>query len=190
MSKQANNQPIDLSLPFKLVVIVSAVVFMLAVVNGLTYEKIASNEAEKSNGARQEIFADAVGFKRLDFELTGEEAKSVSEIYVVESSNEEFLGYCFSVVGTGFGGDISLIVGVDLNCAVVGVKVISHSETPGIGSVALEDEGALLPLFAGVKASEVSGISAVSGATYSSAGVKEGVAVALKVADRILREGY
>lgn len=190
MSNQANKQSLDMSLPVKLVIIVAAVVLMLAVVNGLTSEKIAANEAEKSNAARQAIFTDAVGFKLIDFNLTKEEEKSVSEIYAAESVGEDFLGYCISVVGSGFGGDISLIVGVDFDGSIVGVQVVSHSETPGIGSVALAEDGALLPAFVGAKLSDVDGVSAVSGATYSSAGVKEGVSIALEVAARILKEGY
>ena len=182
MSNQANKQSLDMSLPVKLVIIVAAVVLMLAVVNGLTSEKIASNEAEKSNSARKEIFTDATGFSLVNFQLTKEEEKSVSEIYAAEGSGEDLLGYCISVVGSGFGGDISLIVGVNLDGSVMGVQVISHTETPGIGSVALDKDGALLPQFVGASISEVQGVSAVSGATYSSAGVMEGVSVALEVA--------
>ena len=39
----------------------------------------------------------------------------------------------------GFGGDIQLIVGIDLDGEVVGVQLVSHSETPGIGAAAISD---------------------------------------------------
>lgn len=39
----------------------------------------------------------------------------------------------FSVSGHGYGGEISLIMGVNRDGEVIGVRVLSHSETPGLG---------------------------------------------------------
>ena len=39
----------------------------------------------------------------------------------------------FGVSGHGYGGEISLIMGVNRDGEVLGVRVLSHSETPGLG---------------------------------------------------------
>ncbi len=187
MSNQANKSE---NLPLKLTIIVVAVVLMLALVNELTYKTIAENAAAKSNSARQELFTDSTGFTPVEFELTEEESKTVSEIYSASGAGEDILGYCLNVTCGGFGGDIVLIVGVDLDGSVTGVQLISHAETPGIGAVAVAEDGELLPQFTGATASNIEGVVAVSGATVSSSAVKDGIAKALAVAERLLKEGY
>jgi len=178
------------NLPLKLTVIITAVVLMLAIVNELTFAKIAENVASKSNSARQELFVDSTGFTPVDFELTNEESKTISEIYSAAGEGEDILGYCMNVVCKGFGGDIVLIVGIDLDGDITGVQLISHSETPSIGAVAVSENGGLLTQFSGISVGGVENVEAVSGATISSDAVKEGIAKALAVAARLLKEGY
>lgn len=187
MSNQANKSEM---LPLKLTVIVTAVVLMLAIVNELTFETIAANAEAKSNSARQELFVDSTGFTPVDFELTDEEAKTVSDIYSVSGAGEDILGYCMNVTCGGFGGDIVLVVGVDLDGSLTGVQLISHSETPNIGAKAVMEDGELIPQFAGVDASGVGNVSAVSGATVTSEAVKDAISKALAVSERLLKEGY
>jgi len=46
----------------------------------------------------------------------------------------------FESSGTGFGGDVGIVVGVDLdNDKMLGVRVTTHSETPGVGARAKTD---------------------------------------------------
>ena len=62
----------------------------------------------------------------------------------IEHDNEEVIIYqgikkgqttsvAFSVAGQGYGGEIKLIMGVKANGEILGVRVISHTETPGLG---------------------------------------------------------
>lgn len=39
----------------------------------------------------------------------------------------------YEVVGNGYSGDIRLILGIDADGQVLGVRVLSHAETPGLG---------------------------------------------------------
>jgi len=39
----------------------------------------------------------------------------------------------YQISGQGYGGDISLIMGVDPGGRILGVRVLSHAETPGLG---------------------------------------------------------
>jgi electron transport complex protein RnfG len=90
--------------------------------------------------------------------------------------------------GGGFGGDIGIMVGVNIKeDKIIGVSVTTHSETPGVGSKAKTDPSFTkqfndLPL-TGIFAVKTSGgqIDAISGATITSQGVSLGVTEAAKV---------
>jgi len=88
----------------------------------------------------------------------------------------------FESAGKGFGGDLGLMVGVDVNeDKIVGVGVTTHSETPGIGDKAKTDPSftnqfkgmALMDTFQ-VKA-DGGELDAITGATITSRGVVFGV---------------
>jgi electron transport complex protein RnfG len=49
-----------------------------------------------------------------------------------KSSN--LVGYAFDATGKGFGGTMRIMVGVNDKGIINGVKVLSHLETPGLGS--------------------------------------------------------
>jgi electron transport complex protein RnfG len=84
----------------------------------------------------------------------------------------------YETFGKGFGGDIGIMVGVDLETdKLVGIGVTTHSETPGLGARAKTDEG-FKKSFEGLSLQDpikVDQIDAVSGATITSAGVCKGV---------------
>lgn len=88
----------------------------------------------------------------------------------------------FESAGKGFGGDIGLMVGVDIKeDKIIGVGVTTHSETPGIGSKAKTDPSfanqfkgmALMDTFQ-VK-TDGGQVDAITGATITSRGVAFGV---------------
>jgi electron transport complex protein RnfG len=88
----------------------------------------------------------------------------------------------FESAGKGFGGDIGLMVGVDINeDKIIGVGVTTHSETPGIGDKAKTDpsftrqfEGMALMNTFQVK-TDGGQVDAITGATITSRGVSFGV---------------
>jgi len=94
----------------------------------------------------------------------------------------------FESSGKGFGGDVGLMVGVDLETdKIVGVGVTTHSETPGVGSRAKTEPtfGAQFvgkPLKDEYKVKNDGGqIDAISGATVTSRAVTSGVTAAGKM---------
>lgn len=86
----------------------------------------------------------------------------------------------FEAKGSGFGGSIGLLMGVDLDSdEIIAVRVTTHSETPGIGSRA-KDDLSFVDQFAGMSMTSNFGtksqggdISAMSGATVTSVGVSQ-----------------
>jgi electron transport complex protein RnfG len=90
--------------------------------------------------------------------------------------------------GKGFGGDVGLVVGVDLKTdKILGVRVTTHSETPGVGSRAKSDPS-FVSQFKGLALEEEfkvkadgGQIDALSGATITSRAVSAGVTEAGKI---------
>lgn len=84
------------------------------------------------------------------------------------------------VVADGYSkGGINILVGIDENGAVSGIEFVSLGETPGLGSK-VRDEESFREQFYGASQPDVQ-LDAVSGATFSSKGMKSAVDTALKV---------
>jgi electron transport complex protein RnfG len=99
----------------------------------------------------------------------------------VGKKNDKPWSIAYETVGKGFGGDLKVMVGYDLDQdKLAGIQIISHKETPGIGARVTEDQ--FTQTFKGVDiglnfALKSSGgdIDAISGASYSSRGVAEAI---------------
>lgn len=107
-----------------------------------------------------------------------EKEQTTTLIYQGVDDNEEITGYAFVGEGNGYGGTVRVLVGVDENSnQILNVKILSHSETPGLGSK-IEEDG-FRSQFVGKKVSDPikvgTDINIISGATVSSRAVSEAV---------------
>lgn len=99
----------------------------------------------------------------------------------VGKKNDKPWSLAYETVGKGFGGDLKVMVGYDLDQnKLAGVQIISHKETPGIGARVTEDQ--FTQIFKGVDIglnftlkSGGGDIDGISGASYSSRGVAEAI---------------
>lgn len=154
-----------------LAAICTGIALLLSVVNMLTENVIAENVVKEQNKAVLSIFPD------------GEEVKE----YTLDSGETVFaiikdggiIGCCVNSVGSGYGGDINLMVGIDTDGKVSGISFVSMSETPGVGTK-VKGEG-FVSQFLGLGENAVIGgnVDGISGATFSSKGVAEAVNNAL-----------
>ncbi len=155
-----------------LVFICMAVALMLSAVNLLTKDIIAANAAAEKQNAVFAIFPEADGASL--YEKTGTE-----EVYLALRNNE-LVGCCIGLSENGFGGAISLLVGLDTNGAVSGIEIISMSETPGIGSKAKNDS--FLSRYKGSEPFVIGeNLDAISGATITSRAITRAVNRALEI---------
>ncbi|MBW2616523.1 MAG: FMN-binding protein [Deltaproteobacteria bacterium] len=100
----------------------------------------------------------------------------------------------YETVGQGFGGDMKVMVGYDIEQNnLTGIQLISHKETPGIGSRVAEDQ--FTKRFKGLHIDiEIAPnqcpdeIDAISGATYSSKGVCEAIRKSLELYPAIRKQ--
>ncbi len=131
----------------------------LAVTNQLTAPVIAAQQAAAAEAALKVVLPEGSDFT----DITGVELPEGVTAAKVAGNGA---GYVFTTTGKGFGGDISLMVGLDANGAITGTKVLSNAETQGIGSKVVEDGSAYQQQLPGM--TDTSGIQATSGATVSS----------------------
>ena len=105
------------------------------------------------------------------------------DIQAAYNEENHFIGYCVEVQSQGFGGVITMVVGVDLDGKVTGVAVTSHSETPSVAQKAMTP--ASLKRYAGrsgtLRTSGSNSVNAISGATATSHAITSGVNRALGI---------
>ena len=169
-----------------LLLICALVALVLSFVNTVTREKIAQNEAEQKRTAMVELFgSDKIEYTELDrLESDGERVEAVYRV----AEDGSTVGYSVLVLSPGFGGDVQMMVAVTADKTVIGVKIVSMSETPGLGTRV--DDADYLSQYAGVTAGlSASEVDMISGATKSSKAVLSGVVEALAALDGHLGSG-
>ena len=182
------------TLVWKLLLICLVAGLVLGLVNQVTKDPIAKLEQEAADAARKEAFPDAASFEALR-----KETENVHNFYTALDANGSRIGYVASSREHGYGGDIEVVVGMDMQGKIVGCVIGQNgdfSETAGLG--AKTKEPAFAEQFKGLvyKGEEIKynvggggyriaagslkaettestgeGPDAVSGATYSSTAV-------------------
>ncbi len=147
----------------------------LAFTNGLTADKIAAQDAEKQKTAMQKALP-ADNYTEL-----GERDGCV--IYKAESGSET-IGYVVSSSQNGYGGKISVMVGVLPDNSIKNIDIVScDDETAGLGQRIKEDS--FMSQFSGIKGKVEFGenADAITGATISSKAVRDAVNKALSAVE-------
>lgn len=147
-----------------LLVICVVVSGLIALVNSLTEDVISEREQEAMIALRQEV-------------LSADSYTESESGEVVAHKDGEEIGYIYLKTAKGYGGDVSVMVGISTEGAVLGVEVLSHSETAGIGSKCVSDD--FYSLFVGRDAPVFKGEIKITGASITSNAISEAVNSAL-----------
>lgn len=167
-------------LSFRLMIIVAAVAFILALVNVVTSSRIKKNMNARTHEAMSSLFVTAEMFDRVDIPDSYGISPNVKAVYEAKSGEyDSTIGYCVVIEVNGFGGKIKMLVGVSTSVNVTGVKILSHGETAGYSQKALSEGGVLISSLINASQSSVTGVETVSGATVTSKSVIAGTAAAL-----------
>lgn len=149
---------------------------LLAFVNLMTKDRIAEQNQKAMDKAVAVIFGEC-----KTEELLGDYDAPVSKVFAVTPTDGEE-AYCVFVKPKGYGGAVEMMVGIDKYGAVCGISVVSHGETPNLGTKVVENDEYLAGYLG--KTEPVTfgdGVNAVSGATRSSNAVRDGVNAALSL---------
>ncbi|MCD8000976.1 MAG: FMN-binding protein [Oscillospiraceae bacterium] len=156
--------------PLVVLVIICVVVgALLGFVNSATAPVIEENARIQAEQTRAAVLPGATGFTELDCDLS---LLNLTGAYVEDSG----LGYVFTSANKGYGGDVTVTVGLNPDGEIVGLNANVSTETSGIGSKA--GQSAYTDLFIGLTG-DSSSVDTISGASYSSRAVKTGVDAAL-----------
>lgn len=204
MSKQVTDA-------LRLLIITVAAGAVLGYMYDITKEPIAAQEQLKTEQANKAVLADADTFESIDSPEYAEDAVENTFVSVLESDgytndtinnvvvgikDNAAIGYVFTVTShDGYSGDIKYSVGVDNDGTVMGISLLSISETPGLGMKAKEDptfleqyNDVMTDKFSVVKdgsgnsgkdADKGSNIDAITGSTITSKSITGGVNSAL-----------
>lgn len=149
---------------------------VLALVNDVTKDRIAELNQQKMTEAMLAVMPGADAFEDVD--TLPEGAVAMKGAY----KDGNLLGWCVTVEPLGFGGKITMVVGVFNTFSVTGIRIVSMSETPSLGMNANKPE--FLNQFKGFKYPVTLGpIDAITSATITSQAVTDGVNQALKAAE-------
>ena len=164
--------------------ICAGVALMLAIIHMLTAPKIAAKEMDEKEAAIKSLIPDLVTYEPVDIKAINENITGVCELFVVKTNSEEVL--CISVAPKGFSDNINMIVAMNFDKKVIGVKILSNSETAGVGTRITNND--FLASFFGINKTTLdSGVDTISGATVSSLAVKKGVATSFSIAESYIK---
>jgi len=120
---------------------------LLVLGNISTRDAIAMRHAEDIQRMLAEVIPKALHENDLlqdKFELDGR------QIFQARL-NDEVSAVSYQVAGPGYSGLITIIMAVDKNGTLLGVRVVSHSETPGLGDKVEEDRSDWVHEFEGMQ---------------------------------------
>lgn len=105
---------------------------LLSTANGVTAPIINERQEQEFLAALEGFFPDV---SRFEVEEVGKE-----EFYLCRDAAEQFLGVVGKVKANGYDGEIIYDLAVSAAGDIVGIRIVSHGETAGIGDVILKPD--------------------------------------------------
>lgn len=169
----------------------------LAYFNEITKDIIAEQQARAEVEALLEVMPGVDTQALTDDEVANAKSKITFSDETLDAAYKatkdgEFAGYIVKTSAKGYGGAVVVMTGIDNNGVITGTKVLSHSETAGLGAkAAVNGEGAWINQYVGKSAGNLevvktgnaaSGeVDAITSATVTSKAVTRAVNIAGKV---------
>lgn len=192
----APSKPITLVMAVVVTCVVAAA--GLAATYALTEDRIAEQDRLAQENSLKAAMPDASSFEEVtDETLLADAEAAAGEVQVngvftaLDAAGEE-IGWGLRLGSRGYGGYAQLVIGLDTSGSVTGVSVLSHGETPGLGSKVMENDeflGAFTELPSAFTVKDVKTVDGISGATKSSRAVKHAVEAAGAVYADVLSKG-
>ena len=164
-----------------LVVIAVVVAGIMSVVNNITAPVIAENAEKELNLALSEV---------MDADKFDKKAEKDGNALYLATKNGEEIGVCIVWYTPGYGGDVKVLTGIDKNLTVTGVRILEHSETPGLGANSTKESfytqynGKTKEIGVKKNSPGENDIQALSGATVTSKAVTKAVNTSLVEAEK------
>ena len=124
---------------------------LLAVTNSLTAEDIAARALEDRLNSLSQVVPDSIHDNNLITDAIAMKDGQGNEITVYRATKEgRVTGLAYEIFGSGYAGKMKLMLGVDAEGKVLGVRVLAHKETPGLGDKIETKKGDWILRFTGL----------------------------------------
>ncbi len=161
-----------------LAIVCIAVSGLLAFANKLTQPKIAQANEEKLNRSLTDVFGDA------DYRISGKSFENVNRIITDEKNR-----VIFDITVDGYEKNgIQALIGIDSDGKICGIGIVSLKETAGVGTKIKDDK--YIQKYIGLDNDNFPDDTVISGATYSSKGMRNAVSVAMNIYESQKGEGF
>jgi len=202
-TRPVKREPFRIPKPVIALTLIAAIAGVaLSGVYSMTKGTIDLQELQKKTAAYKEVCPDAETFERVDAaeELIAKQdekaSPKINEFYVGKTADGQVAGYAASVTAKGFGGDVTMALGLTPDGAVRKIAFTELNETAGLGMEAdkapFKDQftgrSGELSLIKGTASGEQE-ISALTGATVTSTAVVNGVNAGLAFCEEATKGG-
>lgn len=107
---------------------------LLILGNDATHEPIAERQAEDLLESLSQVLPDALHDNNLLDNAIIIHKSNGEPVTIYRAMKEQRItGFAWRVSAYGYAGEIKLILGIDPRGELIGVRVLSHAETPGLG---------------------------------------------------------
>jgi len=124
---------------------------VLAVTDRLTMEDIAARALDDRQSSLSQVIPDSAHDNNLvkdTIVMTDDHGKEIT-VYRARKAGK-VTGVAYEILGTGYAGEIKLMLGVDADGHVLGVRALAHKETPGLGDKIEAKKGDWILRFTGL----------------------------------------
>jgi len=107
---------------------------LLAVTNDVTLDDIGARAIEDKQNSLSQVLPDSIHDNNPVTDTVNVKDAEGRELTVFRATKGgQVTGVAYEIFGTGYAGEIKLIMGIDADGKVLGIRVLAHKETPGLG---------------------------------------------------------
>ena len=124
---------------------------VLAISDSITVDDIAARALDDRLNSLSQVIPASIHDNNLVADAITMKNERNKEITVYRAiKNGQVTGLAYEIFGSGYAGEMKLMMGVDTQGKVLGVRVLAHKETPGLGDKMEEKKGDWILRFAGL----------------------------------------
>ena len=124
---------------------------LLAITDRLTLADIAARSLEDRQNSLAQVIPAAIHDNNPVIDTLALKDANAREVTVYRARKQgKVTGVAYEIYGTGYAGEIKLMMGIDAEGKLLGVRVLAHKETPGLGDKIEEKKGDWILRFAGL----------------------------------------
>ncbi len=124
---------------------------LLAATDQLTVKDIAARAMEDRLNSLSQVIPESIHDNNLVTDAIAMKDGQGNEITVYRATKGgKVTGLAYEIFGSGYAGKMKLMLGVDMQGKVLGVRVLAHKETPGLGDKIETKKGDWILRFTGL----------------------------------------